>query len=150
MESEQDVDNQKEIENAVLQVELFQEKENCIKELRMCLVEFEKNEKLLENFKSCKAENVELQQQQMQNEETQQKIKHTFVMCYEELQEQEVFLSELRQYIRKLETQNKYLISENAECRRKLSIITDTKIGQLCIKVYHLLKRIKRKLFGRK
>lgn len=123
------------------------QKEKCVEELQACLAELEEKKKILEELKRCKEEISELQVKMEGNNAVQQKLKTELFACVGELQEQEVFLSELRQYIRKLETQNKYLASENAECRRKLSIITDTKLGQICLKAYHLLKRIYRKLF---
>lgn len=123
------------------------QKEKCILELQQCLLDLEEKKQILEELKICREEVSELLVKLECENVTQQKLKSELFACAEVLQEQATFLSELRQYIRKLETQNKYLTSENAECRRKLSIITDTKLGQFGLKVYHLLKRIYRKLF---
>lgn len=93
---------------------------------------------------------LELKQQIESGNANQKQMKQELCECVAELQEQEAFLSELCQYIRRLETQNRYLTSENAECKRKLSIITDTKWGQFGIKVYHILKKIYKKICGKK
>lgn len=55
-------------------------------------------------------------------------------------------LKENKALINKLETQKNYLKHENSEYRRKLSLITDTFIGKLGIKVYKILKKLKAKL----
>lgn len=128
----------------------FSELECCKSELKLCLTELTEKERTLEELKVCQTKISELHGQVEEAKEIQKKMKEMIMECADELQEQETFLTELRQYIRKLETQNKYLTSENAECRRKLAIITDTKLGQFCLKCYHLIKRIYRKLFGKK
>lgn len=55
-------------------------------------------------------------------------------------------LKESKALINKLETQKNYLKHENDEYRRKLSLITDTFIGEIGVKTYKGLKKIKNKL----
>jgi len=126
------------------------QKEKCVQELQICLAELDEKKQLLEDIKVCKQENIEIKIKLEDEVVKCNKLKDELLVCVEELHEQERFLADLRQYIRKLETQNKYLASENAECRRKLSIITDTKLGKFCLKGYHLLKKIYRKIFRKK
>ncbi|WP_252247353.1 methyltransferase domain-containing protein [Clostridium sp. ZBS4] len=57
-----------------------------------------------------------------------------------------LYLKENKALINRLQTQNNYLKQENNEYRRKLSLITDTKIGNIGIKVYKYLKKIKNKM----
>ena len=63
------------------------------------------------------------------------------------LNKEEVYvLNELKGTIKKLETQNNYLKSENAEYQRKMQLIKDTFVGKILIWGYHKLKFIKSKL----
>ncbi|WP_238898811.1 methyltransferase domain-containing protein [Clostridium sp. YIM B02500] len=55
-------------------------------------------------------------------------------------------LKENKALINRLETQKNYLKHENDEYRRKLSLITNTFVGKIGIKVYKLLKKLKAKL----
>ncbi|MCE5219848.1 MAG: methyltransferase domain-containing protein [Clostridium sp.] len=55
-------------------------------------------------------------------------------------------LKENKALINKLETQKNYLKHENNEHRRKLSLIIDTFIGKIGIRVYKMLKKLKAKL----
>lgn len=51
----------------------------------------------------------------------------------------------LKKRIQQLEIQNNYLKSENNEYRRKIQLITDTTLGKIGLKIYHWLKKIKRR-----
>ena len=63
------------------------------------------------------------------------------------LNKEEVYvLNELKGTIKRLETQNNYLKSENAEYQRKIQLIKDTFVGKILIWGYHKLKFIKSKL----
>lgn len=115
----------------------------CEKELVYYINELEEKEEVLNLLKQYKEEIERLEKQIEEDTIIKQQLIEEFLLCTTTLQGQEDFLQELRQYIRKMETQNNYLISENAEYRRKLSLITDTKLGQLGIKMYHILKKIK-------
>ncbi len=55
-------------------------------------------------------------------------------------------LASLKDQFSHLQMQNGYLQRENAEYRRKFSMITDTFPGKVAVKGYRLLKRIKSKL----
>ena len=52
-------------------------------------------------------------------------------------------LSELKAFVKKLESQNNYLKSENAEYQRKMQIIKDTFIGKILVWGYHKYKSIR-------
>mgnify|MGYP005758863813 CR=1 FL=1 len=54
-------------------------------------------------------------------------------------------LNELKGVIKKLETQNNYLKSENAEYQRKMQLIKDTFIGKILVWGYHKYKNLKTK-----
>ncbi len=54
-------------------------------------------------------------------------------------------LNELKGVIKKLETQNNYLKSENAEYQRKMQLIKDTFIGKILVWGYHKYKNLKAK-----
>ena len=55
-------------------------------------------------------------------------------------------IEELKRKVQNQEIQNKYLKNENAQYRKKLSMITDTKWGQLAVKTYRMLQKIKSKI----
>lgn len=122
----------------------------CEKELVYYINELEEKEEVLNLLKQYKEEIERLEKQIKEDTIIKYQLIEELLLCTTTLQGQEDFLQELRQYIRKMETQNNYLISENAEYRRKLSLITDTKLGQLGIKIYHILKKIKSWFFKRK
>jgi 2-polyprenyl-3-methyl-5-hydroxy-6-metoxy-1,4-benzoquinol methylase len=63
-----------------------------------------------------------------------------------ELQNETNLLVKIRRDLLRLQTQNNYLERENEEYRRKLSKITDTWYGNLALKLYKHLKKIKIKL----
>lgn len=65
---------------------------------------------------------------------------------YTELNSIIEFIKELKGNIQRLETQNSYLKHENSEYRRKLSKITDTRLGKIGLKVYYLFKKIRIKI----
>lgn len=56
----------------------------------------------------------------------------------------------LKQYIRKLQTQNSYLIAENKEYRRKFEKITGTWYGRIAVKIYKFLQQLKKLLKNHK
>lgn len=55
-------------------------------------------------------------------------------------------LKELQNIIKKLETQNNYLKSENTEYQRKMQMIKDTFVGKILVWGYRTMKKIKGKL----
>lgn len=55
-------------------------------------------------------------------------------------------MESLKQYVRKLQTQNSYLIAENQEYRRKFAKITATWYGRFAIKIYKFLQQLKKKI----
>lgn len=65
------------------------------------------------------------------------------IRIYEDYEAMIFVLGEVNRKINNLETQNRYLQSENAQYRKKLSLITDSWWGKVAIKVYHKLKKIK-------
>ena len=69
-------------------------------------------------------------------------LKMTYIANQEEIN----ILNELKSIIKRLESQNNYLKSENAEYQRKIHIIKDTFVGKILIWGYHKLKKIKTKL----
>lgn len=93
----------------------------------------------LEDNNTIKAKNKIL-------DEDKQEVIALIQKLYGDIDSEVQFLKENKALIARLETQNNYLKHENAEYRRKLSLITDTAIGKLGIKVYKLLKKIKAKL----
>ena len=69
-------------------------------------------------------------------------LKMTYIANQEEIN----ILNELKSIIKRLESQNNYLKSENAEYQRKIHIIKDTCVGKILIWGYHKLKKIKTKI----
>jgi len=59
-------------------------------------------------------------------------------------------MERINQYVRKLQTQNSYLIAENQEYRRKFEKITGTWYGRIVLKLYKFLQRVKRGMKGKK
>ncbi|PHV70165.1 hypothetical protein CS063_11855 [Sporanaerobium hydrogeniformans] len=90
--------------------------------------------------------NKELLQENTRLTEAKEIVTKLIQQLYGEMGDEVQILKESKALISRLETQNNYLKHENAEYRRKLSLITDTSIGKIGIKVYKLLKKIKSKL----
>ena len=59
-------------------------------------------------------------------------------------------MESIKQYVRKLQTQNSYLSAENQEYRRKFAKITGTWYGRILVKLYKFLQRLKRRIEGQK
>ena len=55
-------------------------------------------------------------------------------------------LESIKQYVRKLQTQNSYLNAEVKEYRRKFAKITGTWYGRIAIKLYKYLQIIKNRI----
>ncbi|MCI1930356.1 MAG: methyltransferase domain-containing protein [Clostridia bacterium] len=75
-----------------------------------------------------------------------EKLTDMLIDIYQEINKGIQIFNENKAVIRKLESQNNYLKHENAEYKRKLSMITDTLIGKIGVKGYRVLKKIKAKL----
>ena len=59
-------------------------------------------------------------------------------------------MESIKQYVRKLQTQNSYLSAENQEYRRKFAKITGTWYGRILVKLYKFLQQLKRRIKGQK
>ncbi len=98
-----------------------------------------KYDEVLEKIDSITNKNIEL----IETKERMQSIIEKFIL---DSNEEILYLKENKALINRLQTQNNYLKQENNEYRRKLSLITDTKIGNLGIKIYKYLKKIRNKM----
>lgn len=108
---------------------------------------------LKEKYNNLQDDNEKLKREKMniltlnkKLEEEKEELSCSIEKLVNDFDEEILFLKEIRALINKLETQNNYLKHENNEYKRKLSLITDTFIGALGIKVYKRLKKIKSKL----
>jgi len=66
--------------------------------------------------------------------------------CYNDYNLSGVYFEQMSDRIIKLKSQNSTLIEENKELKRQLGIITNSKLGQLGIKIYQILNKHMRKL----
>jgi methyltransferase, FkbM family len=93
---------------------------------------------------SDKNQKIILLENKLQSEsEKSKKLTEMLIDIYGEINSGIQLFKENKAVIRKLESQNNYLKHENAEYRRKLSMITDTFAGKLGLKGYKILKKIK-------
>lgn len=101
------------------------------------LLELKKNYKNLENEHKVFIEKCEELSKLYVNQ-----LNESYLLNKEEVS----VLNELKGTIKRLETQNNYLKSENAEYQRKMQLIKDTFVGKILIWGYHKLKFIKSKI----
>lgn len=120
------------------------------KKLSTCnqtLEKLEKDKKFLKKQYHHVIEQMKEEQKKAENAQKKtEQCTQELMNCAIELQKEEELLVEIKQSIRKLEVQNNYLMNETAEYRRKLSHITDTKLGQLGIHLYHRYHKMKNNL----
>ena len=57
--------------------------------------------------------------------------------CVKQLKQTEQYLQELEQQVHVLEAKNEFLVKENLEYQRKLSLLTNNFVGKLAMKLYH-------------
>ncbi len=114
------------------------------------LEEKEKNSELILQLK----QQIEDQKQQIEDQKNNllelenQKIEaiNHIAEVFNNYDNQILLLKNAQKHIKKLEAKNAYLCSENESYRKKLAKITDTWYGNLAVKAYKLLQKIKRKL----
>ena len=83
---------------------------------------------------------------QAENEGLKAEYKDSLIASYKDYDMALMVIEELKRKVQNQEIQNKYLKNENAQYRKKLSMITDTKWGQLAVKTYRMLQKIKSKI----
>lgn len=141
---------QKEQDCKTFEIEKLQMETQCeelnkkLSNYNQTLEKLEEDKSFLKKQYSQVLEQIKEEQKKRQTEQNKaEKCKQELVNCATELQKEEEFLAEIKQNIRKLEVQNNYLLNETAEYRRKLSHITDTKLGQLGIHLYHRYHKVR-------
>ncbi|AIY79866.1 methyltransferase domain-containing protein [Clostridium botulinum] len=113
---------------------------NDIKNIKAQYMSSDSNYKKLEDeYNEC----LRIKEKYKKEKEELSNIVENFVNDFED---EIIMLKENKALIHKLETQNNYLKHENNEYRRKLSLITDTFIGKIGIKIYKTLKRLKARI----
>lgn len=79
------------------------------------------------------------------NDKTEQQYETKLIECVKQFNEIERYLQELEKQIRTLEAQNDFLVNENAEYQRKLSLITESRVGKIGMKLYHCIAALRQK-----
>lgn len=79
------------------------------------------------------------------NDKAEQQYQTELIECAKQLNQLEEYLQDLEQQIRVLEAQNEFLTNENAAYQRKLSLITESKLGKIGMKLYHCVAPLRQK-----
>lgn len=102
----------------------------------------------LGNYSKMKANYININNKLSNLNNEFEKIKNEYANNLKEMhlsnQEEIDTLNELKSIIKRLEAQNNYLKSENAEYQRKMQIIKDTFVGKILVWGYRTLKKNKR------
>lgn len=104
------------------------------------------HEKQLIEIKALESQISEYKNIEKQLADERNMHKSNLMEYYIDLEKDEKLINELKINIQRLENQNNYLKHENSEYRRKLSLITDTKIGKIGLMLYHKMKKIRLRL----